>query len=100
MSSTRYHDRFKIIIQDIEAAGQFTIHGVAPGSSLACEALFASIGVSHLGGFNLYQASAQKSTERLLGQLRNETVTDPKIICPSRPSIPDSEGHPARPINP
>ena len=49
-SSTRDLDRFKIIIQDIEAAGRFTIHGVALGSSLAYEALYASTGVSHLGG--------------------------------------------------
>ena len=38
--STRHLDRFKTIIS----------HGVALGSSSASEALYASTGVSHLGG--------------------------------------------------
>jgi len=38
--STRHLDRFKTIIS----------HGGAPGSSLACEVLYASTEVSHLGG--------------------------------------------------
>ena len=38
--STRHFDRFKTIVS----------HGIAPGSSSASEALYASTGVSHLGG--------------------------------------------------
>jgi hypothetical protein len=61
--STRHLDRFKTIGS----------HGIALGSSAASEALYASTGVSHLGG-RIYQATAQKSTESILALLNKERL--------------------------
>src|SRR4051812_1445075 len=53
-------------------------HGIAPGSSLAQEALYASTSVFRLGGW-IYQAGAQKSTARLLAFLNKELMIEPRI---------------------